>query len=35
VIPEIKNQGGKKMGAIFEYSETLAGEERKERRSGE
>jgi hypothetical protein len=35
MIPEIKNQGGKKMGTIFEYSETLAGQKRKERRSGE
>jgi len=26
MIPEIKNQGGKKMGAIFEYSKTLASE---------
>jgi len=35
VIPEIKNQGGKKMGTIFENSKTLAGEKRKERRSDE
>jgi hypothetical protein len=35
MTPEIKNQGGKKMLTIFEYSGTLAGEKRKERRSGE